>query len=98
MINLELPDLPDCWGLAHIISLDPCWQVGLSDKEHFVVATGDTVEDAWHAAIGKIIRQDFIGRLYTPQDFSNPPPNLQAVLEGMGVLRKRDPAPWIEIG
>jgi hypothetical protein len=98
MISIELSDLPEGWNVAHIISLNPGWQVALRDDEHIVIATGDTAFEASYNAVYKIYDQNYFGRLYTSQDFFNPPPNLQAVLEGMGVLRKRDPAPWIEIG
>lgn len=95
---IELPHYwPHGWSLAHIIHLDPGWQVAVRDDEHICIATGDTIHQACKLAIEKAIAGDHFGRLYTPQDFSNPPPNLQSVLEGMGLLRKRDPAPWIDL-
>jgi hypothetical protein len=92
-----LPDLPAGWALAHIILLDPEWQVAIKDDEHLAIGTGDTPDLACMAAIDNVAHEHFAGRLYIAQDFSNPPPNLKSVLEGMGVLRKRDPAPWIDL-
>lgn len=98
MIRLKLPDIPEGWSLAHLINLDPDWQVAVKNDEHICIATGTTTYQACKLAVEKAIKGEYFGRLYEPQDFSNPSPDLRATLEGMGLLRKRDPAPWIDLG
>ena len=62
-----LPDPPAGWSLRHLISLDPGWQVSVSDEEYVVLATGETIEEAFLAVAERIAGGDYFRwRIYLP--------------------------------
>jgi hypothetical protein len=61
---IVLPDLPQGWALAAIISIGEEWQVNLRDDTHVASATGATPAEACEAAIEKVFDNVFVGVIY----------------------------------
>jgi hypothetical protein len=88
-MNITLPDLPQGWALAAIISIGEEWQVNLRDDTHVASATGATPAEACEAAINKVFDNVFVGIIYHRVDLK-PTLDHNDILRSLGV---RPPAP-----
>lgn len=80
------------WQVSNVVRLtEDSWQVNITNEEHLVLATGDTIEAAFDKANDKASRGEYYGRLITAaritweevSDGECKPPPIQDLLPGL---------------
>jgi hypothetical protein len=65
-LSLPLAALPEGWVFTHLIRLgSDTWQVNLKDEAHVVVASGDSIPEAFTNALAKVEAQAYTGTFFT---------------------------------
>lgn len=94
MIESLLAELSDSgWTFTHLINLRPGWQVNLVDDTHVVIATGETIEDAFNSAISKAQNGEYAGQLFSIGRMMSPELRMEgsSLLARLGLLKEEKP-------